>query len=44
MAQNKIKFNDVDIFQPEKDIGYAWETTYTADSGRAAWARTGTGG
>lgn len=34
MAQNKIKFNDVDIFQPEKDVGYAWETTYTNDSGR----------
>lgn len=34
MAQNKIKFNDVVIFQPDKDVGYAWETTYSEDSGR----------
>ena len=34
MAQEKIKFNDVVIFQPDKDVGYAWETTYTEDSGR----------
>lgn len=34
MAQEKIKFNDVVIFQPDKDVGFAWETTYTEDSGR----------
>lgn len=36
MAQDKIKFNDVVIFQPDKDVGFAWETTYTEDSGRVS--------
>lgn len=34
MAQNKIKFNDIEIFQPDKGLGYNFETTYTEDSGR----------
>lgn len=42
MAQNKIKINDVVIFQPDADLGWNFETTYTKDSvrvrsGRGNW-------
>ena len=42
MAQEKIKFNDVVIFQPEEDVGYEWETTYTEDSGRVVSGKSRT--
>ena len=28
MAQEKITFNSVEIKQPEKGLGYSFETTY----------------
>ena len=34
MAQEKITFNSVEIKQPEKGLGYSFETTYTDDSTR----------
>lgn len=35
MAQDKYKINGQEIWQPDKDVAYAWETTYTEDSSRA---------
>ena len=32
--QNKIKINDVEIYQPDNDLASSFETTFTADSGR----------
>lgn len=32
--QNKIKINDVEIYQPDNDLGSSFETTFTQDSGR----------
>ena len=32
--QNKIKINDVEIYQPDKDLSYKFETTYTEGSTR----------
>lgn len=42
MEQNKIKINDVVIFQPDADMAWNFETTYTNDSvrvrsGRGNW-------
>lgn len=34
MAQQKYKINDVEIFQPDSDLGWDFETTYTGDSAR----------
>lgn len=34
MAQDKIKINDKEIFQPDEGLGYDFETTYAEDSGR----------
>ena len=34
MAQGKIKMNGVIIWQPDKDMGAAFATTYTEKSGR----------
>lgn len=34
MAQEKIKINDAVIKQPDKGLGYDFETTYTEDSVR----------
>lgn len=34
MAQDKLKFNGVAIKQPDKGLGYDFETTYSEDSGR----------
>lgn len=34
MAQDKIKMNDIVIWQPEKDMSYSFESTYTSDSTR----------
>lgn len=39
MEQNKIKINDVVIFQPDADLGWNFETTYTQDSVRARSGR-----
>ena len=39
MAQNKIKINDVVIFQPDKGLGWDFETTYTKDSARVRSGR-----
>ncbi len=35
MAQQKIKMAGVDVWQPDKDMAYGFETTYTSDSARA---------
>lgn len=32
--QDRIRINGNDIFQPDKGLGYAFETTYTEDSTR----------
>lgn len=34
MAQDKLKFNGVAIKQPDRGLGYDFETTYSEDSGR----------
>lgn len=34
---DKIKMNDVTIWQPEKDMGYAFATTFTEDSTRTQY-------
>ena len=34
MAQEKYKINDVEIWQPDQDLGWDFETTYTEDSTR----------
>lgn len=34
MAQDCYKINGSKIWQPDRDIEYSWETTYTEDSGR----------
>lgn len=34
MAQEKYKFNNVEIFQPDQDLAWNFETTYTPDSTR----------
>lgn len=34
MAQQKYKINDVVIFQPDQELEWSFETTYTADSTR----------
>lgn len=34
MAQDKLKFNGIAIKQPDKGLGYDFETTYSEDSGR----------
>lgn len=39
MAQNKIKINDVVIFQPDKEMNWNFETTYTKDSVRVRSGR-----
>lgn len=35
MAQKKIKINDTDIWQPDEDLAWDYETTYTPDSTRS---------
>ena len=35
MAQEKVKINGVEIFQPDEDLAWDFETTYTPDSNRA---------
>lgn len=35
MAQDKIKMNNQEIWQPDKDMGYGFETTYTEGSTRS---------
>jgi hypothetical protein len=35
MDQDRYKINGIEIFQPDKDVEYSWETTYTSDSTRA---------
>lgn len=32
--QDKIKINDIEIYQPDSDLASGFETTFTADSGR----------
>lgn len=34
MAQDSIKINGQDIWQPDENLAYNFETTYTEDSGR----------
>lgn len=34
MAQDTIKINGTDIYQPDENLKYSFETTYTEDSGR----------
>ncbi len=34
MAQQKYKINGVEIWQPDRDLGWDFETTYTEDSTR----------
>lgn len=34
MAQEKFMINGLVIHQPDKDVGYSFETTYSEDSGR----------
>ena len=34
MAQEKIKINNKEIFQPDEGLSYDFETTYAEDSGR----------
>lgn len=33
MAQKRIKINNVDIWQPDEELDWNYETTYTQDSG-----------
>lgn len=40
MAQEKIRINNTDIYQPDSGLAYDFETTYTEDSARV---QTGTG-
>ncbi len=40
MAQDTIKINGQEIYQPDENLAYDFETTYTEDSGRV---QTGTG-
>lgn len=35
MAQNVIKINDTEIWQPDRDMAWSYEVTYTPDSARA---------
>ena len=35
MIQDKIKMNGTVIWQPDKDMGYSFETTYTEGSTRS---------
>ena len=35
MVQDKIKMNGAEIWQPDKDMGYSFETTYTEGSTRS---------
>lgn len=35
MAQDKYKINGREIWQPDEDVSYTWETTYTSDSTRS---------
>ena len=32
--QEKIKINDIEIYQPDNDLASSFETTFTSDSGR----------
>lgn len=34
MAQKRIKINDVEIWQPDEELDWNFEETYTQDSGR----------
>lgn len=34
MAQDSIKINGQEIYQPDENLAYSFETTYTEDSGR----------
>lgn len=34
MAQDKIKMNGTEIYQPDRDMGYSFTTTYTENSQR----------
>ena len=34
MAQQKITIDGVEIWQPDEDLGWSYETTYTSDSTR----------
>lgn len=34
MAQDRIRINNTDIYQPDKGLSYNFETTYTEDSAR----------
>lgn len=34
MAQDSIKINGKEIYQPDENLAYNFETTYTEDSGR----------
>lgn len=34
MAQNKIKINGIEIKQPDEDMKWSFETTYTSDTSR----------
>lgn len=34
MAQQRYKINNTDIWQPDKDLTWSYETTYTSDSTR----------
>lgn len=34
MAQDRMKINGIEIKQPDKGLGYDFETTYSSDSGR----------
>ncbi len=40
MAQDTIKINGQEIYQPDENLAYKFETTFTEDSGRV---QTGTG-
>lgn len=40
MAQDRIRINNTDIYQPDKNLAYDFETTYTSDSTRV---QTGVG-
>lgn len=40
MAQDRIRINNTDIWQPDEELAYDFETTYTSDSTRA---QTGVG-
>ena len=35
MAQDTIKMNNIAIWQPDRDMGYSFETTYTEGSNRS---------